>query len=1031
MPSNLLIDLPKDQAGPGPEAYLDRIDVGALERSLRERVDGEIRFDDGSRALYAADASNYRHVPIGVVIPQTVEAVVATVAACRDYDVPIVNRGGGTALTGATSNVAVVIDFSKYVNRTNWIDPDAKRASVEPGKVYDRLKDETEPHGLVFAPDTSTHQYCNIGGMLGNNSCGVHSIMGNGTDRTSDQVHELDILTYEGCRLTVSATDDDEYERIIHAGGRKAEIYRRLRRLRDRYADLIRERFPKIPRRVSGYNLDDLLPENGFHVARSLVGTEGTCVTVLGATLDLVPDPPGRVLLVLGYPDVFSAGDHIPGIMGFGPVGLEGMDQVLRDDLKKKGMHPKEVKELPEGGGWLFVEFGGRTRDEAAAKARDAMEHLEGVDSPPTMALFEDPEKQEKLWAVRKRGLGATARVPGMGDTWEGWEDSAVHPDVLGLYLRDLRELLERYDYRGALYGHFGQGCVHTRITFDFVDPEGVDTYRRFLDDAAELIVKHGGSFTGEHGDGESKAALLPKLFGPELVDAFHEFKSIWDPMDRMNPGKVVNPYPPQEYLRLGPDYHPDDPTTVFKFPEDRGSLEYATERCVGVGLCRKDTGTMCPSYMVTREEKHSTRGRAHLLNEMLRGELIGETWKSDEVMDALDLCVAYKACKSECPMSVDMATYKAEFVHHYYKRKLRPMSAYSMGFIYWWARLASLAPQAANAVSHAPGLGAILQKLGGITTERAMPAFAPRTFKQWWAGRRPRNVGKSPVILWADTFNNHFHPQTAIAAVEVLEHAGFEVLSPRQTLCCGRPLYDFGFLGTAKTLLQEIMTTLHDPIEAGIPIVGLEPSCISVFRDELVNLFPRDHTAQTLSKQVFSLGEFLSTHAPEGYEPPKLRRKALVHGHCHHKSIVGMKGEDDILTRAGVDVESLDSGCCGLAGSFGFEPHKYDVSVAAGERVLAPRVREADPETLIVADGFSCREQIAHLTDRGALHLAQVLQMALRDGPGGADGPLPERHFEPLGRWDPTPSWAPAAVTAGVGLLTAGALSYALTRRT
>lgn len=1018
----------RDWHGPGPMHYVPDLDATALERALRDRVGGEIRFDEGSRALYAADGSNYRHVPIGVVIPRSVEDVVRAVAVCRSFGAPIVGRAGGTSLTGGCINVAVVLDFSKYVNRTNWIDPDARRASVQPGKVYDRLKDETERHGLVFAPDTSTHEYCGIGGMLGNNSCGVHSIMGHGTGRTSDQVHELDVLTYDGCRMTVGVTSDEEYGRIVREGGRKAEIYRRLRRLRDRYADLIRERYPKIPRRVSGYNLDDLLPEKGFHVGRALVGSEGTCVTILGATLDLVHDPRHRALLVVGYPDVFHAGDHVTEILRLGPVGLEGMDRILREDLAKKGMHPAEVEKLPEGRGWLFVEFGGDSAEEAVDQARRAMDALKKAKNPPSMTLFEDPEDQHKLWVVRKSGLGATARVPNEPGTWEGWEDAAVHPDDLGDYLRDFRSLLDDYGYHGSLYGHFGQGCVHTRITFDFSNPEGVARYGRFLDAAGELIVRYRGSFTGEHGDGESKAALLPKLFGPELVEAFREFKSIWDPTDRMNPGKVVNPYPPDHFLRLGPDYHPVDPSTVFKYPDDNGSLEYATERCVGVGQCRKDSGVMCPSYMVTREEKHSTRGRARLLNEMLRGDVIGPTWESEEVMEALDLCLACKACKNECPMNVDMATYKAEYVYHHYKGRLRPRAAHAMGFIYEWARLAAIAPQAANAVSHAPVLGKLFQRLGGITTEREMPAFAPRTFKQWWASRPPRNVGRPPVILWPDTFNNHFHPQTAIAAVEVLEHAGFEVLAPRQSLCCGRPLYDFGFLDTAKARLREVMDALHGPIEAGIPVVGLEPSCVSVFRDELVDLFPRDHMARSLARQTSTLGEFLSKHAEGGYEPPELHGDALVHGHCHHHSIMGMGGEAGVLGRAGVDFELLDSGCCGLAGSFGYEAHKYDVSVGAGERVLAPRVRAADPTTLIVADGFSCRQQIAHLTDRGALHLAQVLQMALREGPGGGLRPFPERPYQPLGRWDPTPGWAPAAVTAGAVALAGAALGGALT---
>ncbi|MEW4571396.1 FAD-linked oxidase C-terminal domain-containing protein [Tautonia sp. JC769] len=1013
------------QRGAGPDVYTQDLDVRGLERSLRDRVDGEVRFDAGSRALYASDGSNYRHVPLGVVVPRTVDAVTEAVTVSRRYGAPIVSRGGGTGLTGSGIGVAVIVDHSKYLNHTNWVDPEGRRASVEPGKVYDHLNEELRPYGLVFPPDTSTHEYNAIGGMLGNNSCGVHSIMGHGSGRTSDQVRALDVLTYDGCRMTVGSTSDEEYDAIVARGGRKAEIYRKLRRLRDRYAPLIRERFPKIPRRVSGYNLDDLLPEKGFHVARSLVGSEGTCVAILGATLDLVHNPPHRALLVLGYPSIFEAADHVPTIMGYGPVGLEGIDRILREDMLKKDMSVEDVKRLPEGNGWLLAEFGGETHEEAVAKAEAVEQALRRAPHPPVMKVVADPDDQHILWQLRESGLGATARVPALPDTWEGWEDAAVAPEVLGDYLRDFRALLNRYEYHGSLYGHFGQGCVHTRITFDFTSIEGVRAYRSFLDEAADLVARHGGSFTGEHGDGQSKSAMLPKLFGPELVEAFREFKSIWDPMGKMNPGKVVDPYAPEESLRLGPGYRPDDPPTIFKYTNDHGSLAYATERCVGVGKCRKDSGTMCPSYMVTREEKHSTRGRAHLLNEMLRGDTIRGGFSNTDVKEALDLCLACKACKTECPMDVDMATYKAEFMYHHHKDRLRPRAAYSMGLIHWWARLASAAPTLSNALAQAPGVGKLAQVMGGITTHRDMPAFAPMTFRRWWAKRPPRNVGKPPVILWADTFNNHFHPQTAIAAVEVLEDAGFEVLSPRAPLCCGRPLYDFGFLETAQGMLRQILGTLHDEIRAGVPIVGLEPSCVSVFRDEMTELFPRDHLAHSLSRQTFTLGEFLRDCA-NGYEPPQLNMKAILHGHCHHEAIMGLEPEMEILGRAGLDFDRLDSGCCGLAGSFGYEPEKYEVSVGAGERVLAPTVREADPMDLVIADGFSCRQQVAHLTDRGALHTAQVLQMALHEGPTGSRRPFPEQAYEPLGRWNPTPPWAPMAVAAGAALMFGGALGGA-----
>ncbi len=1008
------------------------VDAKALEADLRGAVRGEVRFDAGSRALYATDGSNYRQVPIGVVIPKDINDVIAVVGACRQHGAPLLSRGGGTSLTGGCCNVAVVMDWSKRLNKVLEVDPARKLARVEPGTVLDHLRMQTEHHRLTFAPDPSTHNHNTLGGMIGNNSCGVHSLMGLGSGRTSDQVDELDILLYDGTRMTVGATSEEELERIIREGGRKGEVYAQLKALRDKYADEIRRRFPdlkKLPRRVSGYNLDDLLPERGFHVARALSGTEGTCVTILEARLHLVPSPQFRSLLVLGYPDVYSAGDHVKDVLESKPIGLEGMDDVLVRDMKKKGVYPDSIKLLPEGGGWLLVEFGGESKDEADEKAHRLMDRLKGVENPPSMKLFDDEAEEQKLWETRKSGLGATARIPGENDAWEGWEDAAVPPENVGPYLREFRKLLEKFGYACSLYGHFGQGCIHTRIDFELKTYEGVKHYRKFLDEAGDLVVRHGGSISGEHGDGQSKAALLPKMFGAEIVRAFGEFKAIFDPTNKMNPHKVVDPYLPGENLRLGPAYHPPQVETHFKFPDDHGSFAYAMERCVGVGECRKEeNGTMCPSYMVTKEEMDSTRGRTHLLFEMLQGDPMKEGWRSDTVREALDLCLACKGCKTECPMNVDMATYKAEFLSHYYEGRLRPRHAYSMGLIYWWARLASIAPGVVNLVTHLPVVGKVFQALGGISTKRNMPSFAPETFKAWWSRRATRNLGMPRVILWPDTFNNHFHPQTPKAAVEVLEAAGFQVIVPSASLCCGRPLYDFGMLDTAKKLLREILDTLRPEIEASTPVVGLEPSCVAVFRDELMNLFPMDEDAKRLSTSTYILSEFLEKKAPHFRVPP-LKRKALVQKHCHHDHVMGFKEEDAVLRKLGLDFEIMNSGCCGMAGSFGFEAENYDVSVAVGERRLLPAVRGADADTLIIADGFSCREQVADLTGRGALHLAQVLQMAMHEGPDGPRGHVAEQAYQPLGKWEPRPSPAAVAAVVGLGLLAGVGLAFALRR--
>jgi FAD/FMN-containing dehydrogenase/Fe-S oxidoreductase len=997
----------------------------ALVNDLRAHVHGEVRFDDGARALYTTDASNYRQVPIGVVVPRDAEDVIQTVALCRRHGAPVLPRGGGTSLAGNSCNVAVVIDMSKYMHNIIAIDPERRLARVQPGLILDDLRDAAEQYHLTFGPDPATHNRCTLGGMLGNNSCGVHSVM---AGNTVDNTEELEILTYDSLRLRVGPTSDAELARIIGEGGRRGEIYAKLKALRDKYADLIRARYPNIPRRISGYNLDQLLPENGFHVARALVGTEGTCVTILEATLRLVDSPRARSLVVLGYQDGYSAADHVMEILAHKPVGLEGFDRRLVANVEKKKLHPTDI--LPDGGGWLMAEFGGADKQEAIDRARALMADLRKSANPPSMKLFDDPKETEEVWGIRESGLGASARVPGQNDTWPGWEDSAAPPERLGDYLRDFRKLADRYGYECALYGHFGQGCVHTRIDFDLKTPAGLKNFRSFMEEAADLVVRYGGSLSGEHGDGQSRAELLPKMFGPELVQAFREFKYIWDPDGKMNPGKVVDPYLLDQNLRLGVTYNPPQPATHFKFPDDDGSFARATTRCVGVGKCRRmGDGTMCPSYMVTREESASTRGRARALFEMLEGDVIANGWRDKHVAETLDLCLSCKGCRRECPVNVDMATYKAEFLSHYYQGRLRPPSAYAMGLIYWWARLAAHMPGLVNFATHAPVLGDMAKLMAGVAPQRQMPVFAHQTFKEWFRQRGPRNPDRPRVILWPDTFNNYFHPATAIAAVEVLETAGYQVEVPQQSLCCGRPLYDYGMLDTAERLLLQILEALRPQIRAGIPIIGLEPSCLAVFRDELTNLFPHDEDAQRLSQQSFLLSEFLLEKVPN-YQAPKLRRKAVVHGHCHHKAVMGMNAEQKILSRLGLDFEILNAGCCGMAGAFGFEKDHYDVSIKAGERVLLPAVRSAAKDTLIIADGFSCRTQIEQTTDRRALHLAQVIQMAMHDGTSGPAGDYPETKYMAQASQSARPALR-TAVIAGTGILfIAGSLAWSLRKR-
>jgi FAD/FMN-containing dehydrogenase/Fe-S oxidoreductase len=975
-----------------------------LASALRAAIGGEVRFSDGDRAIYSTDSSSYRQLPIGVVIPRTVQDVVAAIAVCREFGAPALARGAGTSLAGQCCNEAVIIDVSKHLNRILDLDRERKLARVQPGLILDDLRDlgESGTPRLTFGPTPSTHDHCTIGGMIGNDACGNYSIMsefyGPGP-RMSHNVARMEILTYDGLRLTVGPTEDTQLEGIIAGGGRRGAIYRDLRDLRDRYAGEIRARFPSFPRRVSGYNLDELLPENGFNVAGALVGTEGTCVTVLEATLHMIESPPARSVVVVGFRDIVSAAAQVPEVREHRPVALEGFDDVLIEDNRKLGKHTEALDMLPDGGGWLLVEFGGETEEESDDKARALVARLERTPGFAGHHLYDDPEAEAKIWEVRESGLGATAFVPGEPDTYEGWEDSAVPPENLPGYLRDLRRLFDRYGYGCALYGHFGQGCVHTRIDWDPRTAEGIATWRRFLEDASDLVLSYGGSLSGEHGDGQSRAELLPKMYGDRIVQAFREFKAVWDPNGKMNPGKVVDPLPITSNLRLGTGYVPKPVTTHFTYPEDGGSFAHATARCVGVGKCRHMSGgTMCPSFMVTREEEHSTRGRARILFEMMSGSEI-ELWQSDEVLEALELCLSCKGCKSDCPVNVDMATYKAEFLSHYYQGRLRPRAAYAMGLIHRWARLGSRVPRLANAVSNAPGLSRLLKLAGGVAPQRKIPRFAPQTFVGWFARRPAVNQGRPDVLLWPDTFNNVWHPKTAMAALRVLEAAGFHVVVPLEPVCCGRPLYDYGMLDTAERLLHRDLATLRPQIRAGTPVVGVEPSCLAVFRDELPNLLPRDEDAVRLSERSFLLSEFLQRYAKE-WERPTLHRRALVHGHCHHRAVIGFDAEEEILGQLGLDVEVPDTGCCGMAGSFGFEAgEKYSVAQKAGERVLFPKVREADETTLIVADGFSCRTHVEQATGRTPLHLAEVIGMAIDQGPGGPPMGRPEDALAPHAR--------------------------------
>src|SRR3984893_1533043 len=821
----------------------------ALWDKLRRSIDGEVRADNATLALYAADASVYRQGPLGVVIPRHEGDVMRTLALARENRLPILARGVGAPLAGQSSNAAIVLDFSKYMNSIRRIDAERGLAVVEPGVVQAQLNAAVAPHELFFAPDPSTKDRCTIGGMVGNNSCGAHSAA---HGKTVDNLEALEAALYDGTRLSLGASGDGEVFAAATPDGREGEIHAATRSLAARYADEVRRRYPKIPRRVSGYNLDELLPERGHNLARALVGSEGTLAVTLAATLRLVPRPRNLVLVVLGFDDVYLAADQVPWILEHRPQALEGFDHHLPDFARAKGLDA--VRLLPDGRAFLIVELGADTDDDARVVAERLTAEARRVRACAGVAPLFNAAEQRAVWSLRESGLGAGALIPGHPRTWPGAEDTAVPPARLGDYLRRFVRLLAGHNLEAATYyGHFGEGCVHCRVNFDFTTAKGVETFRAAMLEIADLVTEFGGSLSGEHGDGLARSELLPKMFGARLIGAFAEFKRIFDPDSMMNPGVIVSPHPLDSHLRVTPSYRPVPAETHFNFSAEDG-LAGAALKCVGIGKCRKsDAGTMCPSYMATREEMHSTRGRAHLLWEALSGNALLDGGFADPALkEALELCLSCKACKTECPAGIDMAAYKAEFFANYYRRNRRPLDVRFFAHIHEVARLGAVSPRVANALSHTPALGAIARRLLNIHPTRELPRFAPATFRSWFARRAGRaNSEGREVVLFPDTFNNFFEPEVAIAATEVLGRAGFKVVIPPRDLCCGRPLYDAGMFDRARWRLGQAIDALAPMLDRGAALVGLEPSCLLTFRDELPSLFPSDPRAATLSARA------------------------------------------------------------------------------------------------------------------------------------------------------------------------------------
>ncbi|GAA4876288.1 FAD-binding and (Fe-S)-binding domain-containing protein [Kitasatospora terrestris] len=942
-----------------------------LARALRSTLRGEVRFGAAERAVYSQDASNYRQVPRGVVKPADADDVRAAVALCREYGVPVVPRGAGTSIGGqATGPGAVVLDFRRHLNRVLAVDPGTRTARVEPGAVLDDLQAAARPYGLRFGPDPSTHSRCTLGGMIGNNACGAHSVA---WGRTSDHLHSLDLLLADGTELTVGGPlTPAGRDRLAARTGRAGELHRALQALAADHLALLRRAMPALPRRGSGYALDALLPEHGHDLARALAGSEGSCAVLLGATVGLVDAPAARALVVAGYPDEAAAADALPDLLPLGPLTAEGMAADLLAALAAAGRRPAVLDRLPDGACWLFLETGGADTAEAADRARTLAAAVRRTPRA-TVTVLDDPGEQRRLWAVREAAAGIVTRlpdpaVPGGVPAWPGWEDSAVPVERLGDYLRALRGLLARHGLRGVPFGHFGEGCVHLRLDFPLAERPWV--FREFMEEAADLAVAHGGSLSGEHGDGQARSELLSRMYPPEVLALFGRFKRIWDPENLLNPGVLVDPRPLDADLRVAGRFRALP--LALPYERDGGSLLNAVHRCVGVAKC-VDTasGVMCPSYMATGEERHSTRGRARLLAEMLRGELVTDGWRSAEVREALDLCLGCKGCASECPVQVDLATYKAEFLHQHYRWRPRPRSHLALGWLPLWLRGAALAPGLFNVLARHRGAAAVLRRAAGIDRRRSLPALPPETFGRWFRRYRaahPEPVGATPVLLWPDSMADLLDPAPARAAVLALERLGFAVRLPAGRVCCGLTLVSTGQLSLARWVMRRSLARLPPDL----PVVGLEPSCTATLREE----WPRLIGEHRLPARVRTFAELLDDH---GVDLPRLGDTALTQVHCHQHAVLGTDADRRVAERLGLANTVLDSGCCGLAGSFGMERGHYEVSVAAAERVLLPAVRAAAPDTLLLADGLSCRTQINDLAPgHRPLHLAEVVLRAL-----------------------------------------------------
>jgi FAD/FMN-containing dehydrogenase/Fe-S oxidoreductase len=927
------------------------IDAASLASVLGRAGVHDVAADDTTRALYTSDASLYRVLPLVVVRPHDDAEVEAVLTVCRGEGVPLTSRGGGTSIAGNAIGAGVVLDFSRHMNRVFDVDVASRAAVVQPGVIQADLQRRATAVGLRYGPDPSSYTRATIGGMIGNNACGSRAL---GYGRTSDNLLSVRGYTGSGARLDTTATAE-------------GPIMTALRDVTVAHLGTIRTELGTFGRQVSGYALEHLAPERGFDVTRMMAGSEGTLAVLTEATVRLVADPAHAVLVVLGYDDIAAAGDAAPGVLAFSPTACEGIDSRIVDVVTER-RGPGAVPPLPRGRAWLFVEIAGDDLDEVLSRADRASTGCGAVAS----RVVTDGADKAALWRIRADGAGLSSRSPAGRPAHAGWEDAAVPPHQLGAYLREFDSLMTDFGVTGLPYGHFGDGCLHIRIDWPLDRPGGVAVFREFLIAATHLVVGYHGSLSGEHGDGRARSELLPMMYSAAALDAFAAVKHIFDPGNVLNPGVIVGPRPLDADLRVpaAPALRRD---LAFAYRHDGGDFSQAVHRCTGVGKCRADNrtsgGVMCPSYLATRDEKDSTRGRARVLQEMINGTAVTGGWRAPEVHAALDLCLSCKGCTSDCPTGVDMPMFKSEVLHQSYRRRLRPPAHYSLGWLPRWARLASAAPGLVNAATRLPGVDRLALRGAGIDHRRAIPLFARQTFRHWFDRTHIQPATGDPVLLFVDTFTNYFTPEVGRAAVAVLEAAGLRVQLTQRPQCCGLTWISTGQLDAAKRILGRTVDELTETARAGVPIVGLEPSCTAVLRSDAGELL--GEKAAPVAAATRTLAELLTERS---WRPSRLDgTKVVAQPHCHHHAVMTWEADAALLADAGATIQKL-GGCCGLAGNFGVENGHYEVSVAVAEQQMLPAVRAAEPGTVVLADGFSCRTQLHDLAQTRGLHLAELL---------------------------------------------------------